>query len=80
MRRRRGDLRAVDRHDSDPDQAAARTQRQHLAEQVGDRRLVADPEARDRRVIGRVIGGDTRNATSSRQRRSIARDDRTPIA
>ena len=37
MRRRRRDLRAVDRDDADPDQAAARAQRQHLAEQLGDR-------------------------------------------
>ena len=54
MGRRRGDLRAVDRDHADLDQAAARTQRQHLAEQAGDRRLVTDTEARDRRVIGRA--------------------------
>ena len=37
---------------------AARAQRQHLAEQLGDRRLVTHAEARDRRVIGRLVGGD----------------------
>ena len=58
MGRRGGDLRAVDRDDADPDQPAARAQRQDLAEQIGDRRLVAHPEARDRRVIWRVVGGD----------------------
>jgi hypothetical protein len=58
MRGRGGDLGAVDRHHADPDQAAARTQRQHLAEQARDRRLMANAEARDRRVIGRVVGGD----------------------
>ena len=42
----------------DPDRAAARTQREHLAEQLGDRRLMADAEPRDRRVIRRPVGGD----------------------
>ncbi len=58
MRRCRGDLGAVDRHDADLDQTAARAERQHLAEQLGDRRLVTHPEARDRGVIGRLVGGD----------------------
>src|SRR5215210_7115305 len=44
MRRRRGDLRAVDRDNADPNQAAARAQRQHLTEQAGDGLLVADPK------------------------------------
>jgi hypothetical protein len=55
---RRGDLRPVDRDHTDLDQAAARAQRQHLAEQLGDRLLVAHPEARDRRAIGRPTGAD----------------------
>jgi hypothetical protein len=58
MRGRRGDLRAVDRDDADVHQSAARAQRQDLTEQLGDRRLVADAEARDRRVIRRPVGGD----------------------
>jgi hypothetical protein len=58
MRGRRRDLRPVDRDDADLDQAAARAQRQHPAEQVGDRALVADPEARDHRVIGHAVGAD----------------------
>ena len=58
MGRRRRELRAIDRDNANLDQAAARAQRQHLAEQAGDRRLVTDPEARDRRVIGRLVGGD----------------------
>jgi hypothetical protein len=58
MRRRRGDLGAVNRDHADLDQAAARTQRQHLAEQAGDRGLVANAEARNGRVIGRLVGRD----------------------
>jgi hypothetical protein len=58
MRRRRGDLRAVNRHDAYLDQTAARAERQDLAEQPGDRRLVADAEARDRGVIRRLVGAD----------------------
>src|SRR5215207_9366285 len=58
MRRRRGDLRAVHRDDADLDQAAARAERQHLAEQLRDRRLMANPEPRDRRVIRRVVRRD----------------------
>jgi hypothetical protein len=58
MRRRRGDLGAVDRDDADLDQTTARAEREHRAEQLGDRRLVADAEARDRGVIWRLVGSD----------------------
>jgi hypothetical protein len=55
---RRRDLRAVDRDNTDLDQAAARAERQHLPEQLGDRRLVAHAKPRDGGVIGHVVGGD----------------------
>ena len=58
MRCGRGDLGAVDRDNTDLDQTTARAERQHLAEQIGDRRLVTDPEARRRRVIRRLVGSD----------------------
>jgi hypothetical protein len=41
---------------------------------------VALTEARDRRVIRPLVAQITRVATSSTQRRSIRRDDRSPIA
>ena len=58
MRGVRGHLRAVDGNDADLDQPRPRAERKHLAEQAGDRRLVARPEARDRRVIRDVVGAD----------------------
>jgi hypothetical protein len=80
MRRRRRDLRAIDGHDPHLDQSRLGAQREHPAEEVGDRPLVARPEARDRRVVGNLLAAITRKATSSRQRRSIPRAERTPIA
>jgi hypothetical protein len=71
---------AVNGDDADPDQPRAGAQRQHLAEQVADRILMARPEPRDRRMIRAWLAVMTRNVTSSRQPRSIAREDRTPIA
>lgn len=58
MRRGGSDLGAVDRDDADVDEAGLRAQRQDLAEQLGDRVLLADAKPRDRGVIGRVVGGD----------------------
>jgi hypothetical protein len=55
-------------------------QAEQLAEQLSQRRLGADPEARNRGVIGTWFAVITRKATSSRQRRSIAREERSPIA
>ena len=52
------DLRPVDRDHPDLDQPGLRAQRQHLPEQVRERVLVTDPEARDRRVIGDPVGGN----------------------
>ena len=48
-------LRPVDRDHADRRQALLRAQRQHLAEQAGDRVLVALDEPRDRRVIGPLL-------------------------
>ena len=52
------DLRAVDRDDPDTHHPRLRAQLQHLPEQLAQRPLVPDPEPRDRRVIGRLVGGD----------------------
>ena len=51
-------LRAVDRDHPDAHQPSIRAQPQHLPEQLTQRALVADPEARDRGVIGRLVGRD----------------------
>ena len=51
-------LRAVNRDDPDADHPRVRAQPQHLPEQLAQRPLVTDPKARDRRVIGRLVGGD----------------------
>jgi hypothetical protein len=48
-------LRPVDRQHRDRRQTAVRTQRQHLAEQAGQRVLMAHDEPRDRRVIGPLL-------------------------
>jgi hypothetical protein len=80
MGRGRCNLGAVDGDDPDLHQPRPRAQLKHPAKQVGDRLLVAGPEAGDRGVIGDLVAVITRKATSSRQRRSIPRADRTPIA
>jgi len=54
-RRVRRDLRPVDRDHTDLGQAAAGAKRQDLAEQTGNRVLVALDEPRDRRVIGLLL-------------------------
>ena len=51
-------LRAIDRDHADAHQPRVRAQPQHLPEQLAQRPLVTDPEARDRGVIGRLVGGD----------------------
>jgi hypothetical protein len=58
MRRRRRDLHAADRDDTDLDQPRPRAQSQNLAGQLGDRRLLTNPKARNRRMIRRLIGGE----------------------
>jgi hypothetical protein len=55
-------------------------EREHLAEELAEGLLVPDPEARDGGVIGDLVRADHAEATSSRQRRSIAREERSPIA
>jgi hypothetical protein len=72
---------AVARTWRDRDEAGIGAQREDLAEQIAQAGLVADAEARDGGVVGHLVGRViTRNATPSRQRRSIARDERSPIA
>ena len=73
-------LRAIDRQHRHANQTGVRAQRQHLAEQARQRRLVALAEARDRAVIGPWFAAITRTATSSTHARSITRDDRRPVA
>ena len=51
-------LRAVDGDHPDADQPGLGAQREHLAEQPGQRALVALAEPRDRRVIRRLVGAD----------------------
>ena len=51
-------LRAVDREHRHADQTGVRAQRQHLAEQAGQRRLVALAKPRDRAVIGPLVRRD----------------------
>jgi hypothetical protein len=58
MRRRRSDLRAVDRDDTDLHQTGLRAQLEHPAEQVADRFLMPSTEARNRGVIGHPIRAD----------------------
>ena len=60
-RLRRGvgrDLGPIDGDHPDPDQPGVRAERQHLAEQLGQRALVTLAKPRDRGVIGRLIGAD----------------------
>ena len=66
--------------DADLDQPGLRAEAEDLAEEIHERRLVADPEAGDGGVIGVRLVLITRKATSSRQRRSIPRDERSPTA
>jgi hypothetical protein len=54
----RVDFRAVDRDDADAYQSGLGAQPQHLTEEIAQRALVADPKARDRGVIGRLVGRD----------------------
>ena len=58
LRRVRVHLRAIDREHRDADQAGVRAERQHVAEQASQRRLVALAKARDRAVIGPLVRGD----------------------
>jgi hypothetical protein len=52
------DLRAVDRDHVGLDQTGIRTQRKHLAEEAGQRVLVALTEPRDRRVVRDLVRGN----------------------
>lgn len=51
-------LRPIDRDHADTHQSLPRAQRQHFAEQVGDRLLVAINKARDRRVVRLLLRRD----------------------
>jgi hypothetical protein len=47
---------------------------------AGQRGLVADPEADDGHMVGCAVAGQDPEGRSSRQRRSICREERTPMA
>ena len=70
-------LGAVDRKDADLLSPRLRAQRQNLAEQAGDRLLVALDEPRDRRVIQPLLSGArvvAASAASMSTDRPISRD------
>jgi hypothetical protein len=54
----RGDLRPVDRHNPDPDQPRPPAKGEDRREHIRQRRLMAHPELRDRRVVGDVVCAD----------------------
>jgi hypothetical protein len=58
MRRRRRDLGAIDGDDPDLHKPRPGAQSEHASEQLGDRLLVAGPEASNRRVVGNLVGRD----------------------
>ncbi|AUY47650.1 hypothetical protein C2142_00180 [Streptomyces sp. CB01881] len=72
------ELRAVDGERRHLDQAGLGAGTEHLAEEVSEGPLVADPEAGDRPASGAWFAQITLKATSSRQRRSIPRELRSP--
>ena len=81
VRRRGRDLAAIERNHTDRDQAGVRAKPKHLPEELAPR--AASWRTRKRATVawsGTWFAVITRNATSSRQRRSIAREDRSPIA
>jgi hypothetical protein len=51
------ELRAVDRKQFDCRQAGVGAERQHRPEEFGERLLMAAAKARDRRVVGALVGG-----------------------
>ena len=51
-------LGAVDRDHAGAHQSCHRAEGEHGAEELGERRLVADDEAGDRGVVGNPVGGD----------------------
>ena len=55
---RGSELRAVDRDHPGPHQPRLRTEAEHLTEQLRQGLLVADSEARDRRVVGELVRAD----------------------
>jgi hypothetical protein len=52
------ELGAVDRDHPGADESRPRTEREHRAEQLGERPLVAGEKAGDRGVVGDPVGGD----------------------
>jgi hypothetical protein len=76
------DLGAIERDQDDQAQAdhpGRRARLQRLDQQAGQGLFVADPEPRDRHMVGPAIAGRTRKATSSWQRRLIWREERMPV-
>ncbi|WP_138046557.1 hypothetical protein [Streptomyces montanus] len=72
------ELRAVDGEHRHLDQAGLGAEAEHLAEEVSEGLLVADPEAGDHASSGAWFAQITLKATFSRQRRSIPCELRSP--
>jgi hypothetical protein len=75
-----GHLGAVEGDGADPDHPGGRAQPQGLHEEAGQGSFVADPEPGDVTWSGVWLPVSTRKARSSRQRRSIWREERIPMA
>ena len=73
-------LGAVHRDHLDVHEAGLGAQLKHLAEQVSQRPLMALAQPRDGRVIRRLVGRNHAHRDVVMKRRSIRRDDRSPIA
>jgi len=56
--RRSRELGSVDGEHAHLDETGVGAKPEHLAEELGERRLVAHPKARDRRVVGKLVGAD----------------------
>ena len=76
--RHRGELAAVDGDHPDPDQSGLGAEAEDLAEEIAEGPLVADSERAIVAWSGAAFAVITRKATSSRQRRSIPRELRSP--
>jgi hypothetical protein len=75
-----GQLGAVQRDGADPDHPGSRALPQGLDEEPGQGSLVADQKRAMVTWSGAWLPASTRKATSSWQRRSTCRDERTPTA
>jgi hypothetical protein len=75
-----GDQAAFERDQPDRDEPGLRAERKDLLEGVGQGLPMTSAKAGDRGVVWGLVGAQTRKATSSRQRRSMPREERSPTA